>query len=686
MAVHILLCLLPVLIGALILLWAIIKFYRSLLELKRQIKAKRIFSDIIYAACFFMMIFFLAGYIITAINFGTSAAFSPEQTLIAFIFFFGAIFVISMVTMTKRMYQAISEKAELKKQLQHEELMSVISQNFTTTEDPQKLINDALKKCGEFINVEQAFLARYNRGEEVLECINEWYSGPAQSLISRKVTWHFTPDMEYYRDLLQNGYVMVNDCHSITYPNFNRVKEHNISAFFNIPIHISGIFWGLLGFVEYEKPRLWDKSEIFLGRQIAGIFSGVISRNAAEEELIRAKEMAEQGNKSKSEFLSRMSHEMRTPLNAIIGMTEIGQTAKETVRKDYCFNKIESASTHLLGVINDILDMSRIEADKMELSNNKMNINKMFERIINMTRYQIETKRQNFSLSIGKEVPGTIISDEQRLTQVLVNLLNNAIKFTPEEGAISVTVNKLPPEPFADATAPVSGGKGNICILQFEIKDSGIGIPMSLQAKLFSSFEQADGTISRKYGGAGLGLTISKKLVQLMGGSIRVNSVTGKGTSFIFEIRAETENTIGADNPEDAATQFAEGCFKKIKILIAEDIEINREIIAELLQFTGAGIDFATNGREACEKYSANPADYNIIFMDIHMPELNGYEAVKIIRLLEDPHAKTVPIIAMTADVFQEDIEKCISAGMNDHVGKPLDMNDVLGKIAKYCM
>jgi CheY-like chemotaxis protein len=202
---------------------------------------------------------------------------------------------------------------------------------------------------------------------------------------------------------------------------------------------------------------------------------------------------------------------------------------------------------------------------------------------------------------------------------------------------------------------------------------------------------QADGSISRKYGGTGLGLAISRRIVEMMNGSINVKSEAGQGTSFIFNIQTEKAKSNSTGGIPTAAEnsgkieKYLNGCFKHLKILIAEDIEINREIIESLLEFTGISIDFAENGSVAYKIFSADPSAYNLLFMDIHMPEVNGYEATKMIRHFDNPRSKTVPIIAMTADVFIEDIEKCLAVGMNSHVGKPLDIGEVLEKIARYC-
>jgi CheY-like chemotaxis protein len=275
---------------------------------------------------------------------------------------------------------------------------------------------------------------------------------------------------------------------------------------------------------------------------------------------------------------------------------------------------------------------------------------------------------------VDQDVPQAIESDEQRLSQVLINLLGNAIKFTPSEGMISLFVHRLTEE-------------NEPCVFRFEVKDTGIGITEEQQAKLFRPFEQADGSTSRKYGGTGLGLAISKQLIEMMGGTIWIESKPGTSTSFIFTIRAVVSHPsrfheIQRKNEENDIPHRYD--FSNKKVLIAEDIEINREIIAVLLEPTGIAIDFAEDGRKAYEAFAANPSVYDVILMDLHMPEVDGYEATKMIRKMDIPQAKTVAIIAMTADVFLEDIKKCLEAGMNDHLGKPLDINKVKEKLVQY--
>ena len=391
---------------------------------------------------------------------------------------------------------------------------------------------------------------------------------------------------------------------------------------------------------------------------------------------------SEEESLSKSSFLARMSHEMRTPMNAIIGMTNIARASPDPAKKEYCLSRINDASSHLLGVINDVLDMSKIEAGKFELSETDFPLDNLLGQVETVVQHKIEEKGQSFRIKVEGGVPPAIVADRQRLAQVIANLLSNANKFTPEGGSIRLRIARLP---NADKDS---------CLLQIEVADNGIGISKEQQARLFQSFEQADGSISRKYGGTGLGLAISKKIVELMGGKVWVESELGEGARFIFTIRAgigaaapakESDPASPAPTGAPACPEAGEGpIFAGKRILLAEDVEINREIVLALLESTGVAIDCAENGRIACEMFAAAPDNYNLIFMDIHMPEMDGYEAAKAIRTMDMPKASSIPIIALTANVFREDIEKCRAVGMNDHLGKPLNIDDVLDKMKKY--
>ena len=392
-------------------------------------------------------------------------------------------------------------------------------------------------------------------------------------------------------------------------------------------------------------------------------------------EIMEAKDRTEQASIAKSNFLASMSHEIRTPLNAIIGMTMIAKGTNETERKNYCLEKITGASSHLLGIINDILDMSKIEEGKFELSCTEFDFSAMLQRVVNFFEFRLEEKKQHLLMNIDPSIPQRIITDEQRLAQVITNLMSNAVKFTPDEGKIGLDAKRID-----------SGGGSGSCFIEFRIIDTGIGISVDQQKKLFRSFVQVDSSISRKFGGTGLGLVISKKIVDMMEGSIRIESELGRGSVFIFTIKAELpEDAEKTAEPHESAIQEpARADFSGKRILLVEDVEINREIVVTLLEDFNLEIIEAEDGQQAFDKFSADPEKFNLIFMDIHMPVVNGYESTKLIRALDHPLAKTVPIIAMTANVFKEDVERCLDAGMNGHVGKPIDFNEVLAALKKY--
>lgn len=516
-----------------------------------------------------------------------------------------------------------------------------------------------------------------------------------------------------------------------------------------------------------------------------------------------AYEEANAANRAKSNFLSNMSHEIRTPMNAILGMTNIALASDDPQRQEYCLNKINDASKHLLGVINDILDMSKIDSGKFELSASEFNFEKMMIRVVNIITFRLDEKRQKLNVHLDPNLPVSIVADEQRLAQVITNLLSNAVKFTDDEGEISVRVRLLNEDDQG-------------CRFYISVTDNGIGISPEQQKKLFTSFSQADAGISRKFGGTGLGLAISKSIVEKMGGRIWVESKEGQGSKFAFEFTAvrgtqmeaqkallrrikwdelrilvadddeticeyfmnianryhfhcdaaadgrEALNLVVTQKPYDilfidwkmpglngielvrqirqkgvdnaviimiSSVEWSEieqeareagvdkfipkplfmsvvidmigEClgsdmglnqaspidlpdFSGCHLLLAEDNEVNREIVITLLEPTGVTITCAENGAVALKLFAEDPEYYDMIFMDMHMPEMDGSTATINIRALDHPYAKKVPIVAMTANVFREDVEHCLAVGMNDHTGKPLDFDDVLLKMKKY--
>ena len=619
------LCISLVAAGTIIMLYSIIKYYKSLVHLKTQLNSIKLFGSWTYLACFIIMIFFIIGYILNAAIFILKEELNTQDLLITSVFFGGAIFVFTMVTMVNHMF-----------------------------------------------------------------------------------------------------------------------------------------------------------------------------RNATENsKLLTAKETAEQSSRAKSAFLANMSHELRTPMNAIIGMINIGKAALDMERMIYCFKKIEDASQHLLGIINDILDLSKIEADKFDLSEIDFNFEEMLQRVVNVVSFRVDERQQKLTVFIDKAIPKVLNGDDQRLAQVITNLLGNAVKFTPEKGFIRIGTYFL-------------GEKDDVCKIQISVTDTGIGISPEQQARLFKSFQQAEGATTRKFGGTGLGLAICKNIVEMMGGKIWIESEIGAGSKFAFTIKMKrgtstmkkNENwgdvrilavdsdpyvlshfeviskgfnivcdvadsyesvqsltkqnikynvcfinekvqfddgitlagllkesspdttialmvsaarSVEIEERAKAAgvkkflskplfpTAIAEiideclgisqkheekpdisGLFAGHRILMAEDVEINREIVLTLLAPTLLEIDCAENGLEAVRMFTNASEHYDAILMDVQMPEMDGHQATRKIRELDVPNAKTIPIIAMTASVFRQDVEKCLEAGMNSHVGKPLNFDEVINTLRTF--
>jgi signal transduction histidine kinase len=406
---------------------------------------------------------------------------------------------------------------------------------------------------------------------------------------------------------------------------------------------------------------------VFMYRRKEGAYA------AAVEDAIRA-------NRAKSDFLANMSHEIRTPMNAIIGMTAIAKATRDPKKKDDSLDKIDDASAHLLGVINDILDMSKIEAHKFDLSAVRFHFSELLDKVSVVNNFRIAQKKQKFAVNVSDDIPDTLFGDDQRLAQVITNLLSNAVKFTPEGGEITI-----------DARL-VSEDEG-LCTIQVEVTDTGIGLNDEQMSRLFSSFEQADSNTSRKFGGTGLGLAISKSIVEMMGGSIGVRSKPGQGATFGFTVKLARVLDDSFDETHSSARESvvdsqdgAPGIddFSGYRAILAEDVEINREIVLAYLEPTSLAIDCAGTGAEALDMFTRNPGKYDIILMDIQMPDMDGVEATRRIRASGVKDAVTIPIIAMTADVFREDIEQCLSAGMDDHIGKPIDVEDMMAKLHKY--
>lgn len=440
-----------------------------------------------------------------------------------------------------------------------------------------------------------------------------------------------------------------------------------------VPYHLNGEFWGIIGFARNENRQFfeYEARAIKVG---TGVIACSISRNEALGKINLDRDQAIANTLAKGEFLSRMSHELRTPLNAIISMTNFALKEKDYQKALDHIKKANASSQLLLNVVNDILDISKIEAGKLAFTIEPFSFATMLQNADDIVRVNMEAKHQNFTITGAKDITNLVISDEHRLLQVIVNLLNNAMKFTPEHGNISLTVSQR------------KIGNDQLRI-RVEVKDDGIGMTYEQQKRLFQVFEQADGGITRKYGGSGLGLAICKKILNALGGDIWVKSKPNQGSCFYFEITAGLgeiiEEIIKANKSEPEIVETANN-FHGCTILLAEDVEINREIIEIMLEDTEIKIVNAENGQIALDKFSEDPLGYDLILMDVQMPIMDGITATKRIRESNAKNAKSIPIVAMTANAFKEDIDVCLAAGMNDHIGKPINMEYAFNILRKY--
>ncbi|MCL2539170.1 MAG: ATP-binding protein, partial [Oscillospiraceae bacterium] len=345
----------------------------------------------------------------------------------------------------------------------------------------------------------------------------EWSEG-AEPTVGSEITVNasYEEDFPTWGDKLSRGECINSLTRDMSEMEQMRLRPQGIKSILLVPVFIREEFWGFVGFNDCHRERLFTMNEESILRSGSMLIANALLRNDMTQQLASALEKTRAASQAKGNFLSNMSHEIRTPINAIVGMTMIGKTTPDTGKKDYAFERIEVASAHLLGVINDVLDMSKIEANKFELSNVEFDLEKLLQKIINVIVFRVNEKGQTLTISLDPKIPHRLIGDDQRLAQVITNLLSNAVKFTPEQGSISLSLR-------------LNGEENGVCTIQVEVSDAGIGISPEQQKRLFVSFEQAESSTSRKFGGTGLGLAISKQIVELMNGEIWVNSQLGEG-------------------------------------------------------------------------------------------------------------------------------------------------------------
>ena len=424
----------------------------------------------------------------------------------------------------------------------------------------------------------------------------------------------------------------------------------------------------------------YDDNREYMLSYILDITKLVLEQQEKEREAERNRQIikdaltaAEQASRAKSDFLSRMSHEIRTPMNVILGTLQLARSNPDDREKvAETLKKIGDASDHLLGLINDVLDVSRIESGKTEPEEQEFELEDMVESVTAMLRTVLGKRRQQLSVEIEDGIHMSVVGDQQRIRQILVNLLDNASKYTKEGGSIRLSLEELKKD------------QRDVRTYQFTVEDNGIGICPEDIARIFEPFcRVADSRISKEPG-TGLGLTIVQNLVQMMNGEIRVASEPGKGSR--FTVILYLTKSSGKHKAQTSVKIEPDEAFAGMKVLLVDDNELNQVIAKEMLEMLGAEVEVAANGQQAVEMIERNPEFYyELVFMDIQMPDMDGYEATRTIRASVHPDANSIPILAMTANAFAEDVQTALEAGMTAHVAKPIDL-DVLQTTLKNAL
>lgn len=560
-------------------------------------------------------------------------------------FAYGGIYYVFMSDITEKKEKAEHENKMLVKEVQAEQARRIEQDRMITA-----LASDY--RSVYHVDLDHNDAVCYRADPEDDEQTREWIHFP----FFERFSWYADHSIdENYRD----GFLEF-----ISADNIRKSLSENKVISYSYLVHRKGMdYYERIKIASVHNPGEIDENAVHavcLGlSDIDEDFRNTMMKNQA---LIEALEAAENANNAKTTFLSSMSHEIRTPMNAIIGLDRLALRNEnlDTETRDY-LKKIGESASHLLGLINDILDMSRIESGRMVLKKEVFSLHGILEQINTMVMSQCEDKGLKYHCRIKNNVAEYYIGDDMKLKQVLINILSNAIKFTDAPGRVKLTVDCV--SVYRERSS-----------IKFVISDTGIGMDESFIPKVFDTFSQEDSDRNNKFGSTGLGMAIAKNIIDVMNGTITVKSRKGEGTEFsviiTFNNCSRSDGAQAGDESEAKPRADLKGC----RILLAEDVFINAEIMNEILKVKGAETDYAETGAVALKKFSSSePGHYDAVLMDVRMPEMDGLEATSRIRALDRPDARIVPIVAMTANAFDEDVQRSMQAGMNAHLSKPVE-------------